>query len=202
MKESQGELQWKRPSEYIFDNHLSKEIMSRFPLKNLIKFKNYIYEVYYQNECPLEKKKNKKKNNHDDFLNRLDNKIEYSSENKRMFKNLFKIFDKDDFYIVKHREKDDDFNNSYFDDDNKNKGKIYENDIGENKEDLDENEINKNITENKDSNQFRDSNNKFNPFYPRRINFEERACYFTKWIGSILQFIIEFHIFDEVNYFF
>lgn len=119
-----------------------------------------------------------------------------------MFKNLFKIFDKDDFYIVKHREKDDDFNNSYFDDDNKNKGKIYENDIGENKEDLDENEINKNITENKDSNQFRDSNNKFNPFYPRRINFEERACYFTKWIGSILQFIIEFHIFDEVNYFF
>jgi len=187
MQEGQEDIIWKRPSEYIIDYYLTKEIASRYPLKNITKFKKLIYDVYHHTECPTDHKK-KKKTHHSDILNKLENKFDYTSENKRLMKTFFKIFDKNDFYIIKHREKDEEALNSDEDSEKNSNSKTMKKDDNHNQE-------------TSSSLYFKSSNGKLKTFCPRKIQIDERACFFTKWISSILQFIKEFDIYDDVKHF-
>jgi len=214
-QESKGNVIWKRPSEYIADYYLTKEIASRFPLKNIIKFKKLIYDVYFHSECPVENKKKKKNNNI--FHHKNNDKGEYTSENKRIFKSFFGIFDKQDFYIIKHRDKGDNFVDSDDCEENFNEKnrKISLNATTNNSSKNNFNSIKKQGGLDNNSNntaaavkninnevthavKFKSADGRFISFFPRKIVIEEKACYFTKWLSSILQFIREFNISDDV----
>lgn len=184
LNQVQGNLIWKRPSEYIQDYYLTKEITSRFPLKNSSKFKRLIYDAYFHTECPIENKKKKKNHHNNDLFHKLENKIEYTSENKRIFKTFFKIFDKQDFYIVKHREKGEDSDSEI---DNNHRKSVKEN-------------IKKDDYDSTPAVNFKNANGKIECFFPRKIKIEEKSSYFTKWLSSILQFIREFNINDDVSF--
>ena len=93
-EESQGNLFWKRPNEYIHEYHLSKDIVSSYPFRNTLKIKKFIYEMYNRDAYPIENRKFNR------FISQ-ELKNDYSSENKRNMKNFFKVFDKNDFYVVK-----------------------------------------------------------------------------------------------------
>jgi hypothetical protein len=71
--------------------------------------------MYYENSCPLneyinsdkDKDKKPKKKEYKDTRSSLLNVVskrhgDYTFENKRMLKSIFKIFDKNEFFIVKH----------------------------------------------------------------------------------------------------
>lgn len=96
----QGNIYWKRPIDYIIDYNLSREIITRYPLRNLTKFKKFIYETYNRETCPFEIKVNK----YIDTTPAGENKSDYSSDNKRTFKVFFKILDNVNYYVVKHLE--------------------------------------------------------------------------------------------------
>jgi len=94
-EEIKGNIFWRRPNEYIHEYYLTKEIISRYPFKNTLKIRKFVYETYSRDSCPIENIK------HNRFLsNEL--KSDFSSENKRNMKIFFKVFDKNDFYIVKY----------------------------------------------------------------------------------------------------
>lgn len=101
-------LAWRRPIHYIHEYLIRKEIISKFPLKNTAKLKKFVYEMYDENSCPLynynpaDKKQNRKVLK-DPKLNIVSKRLtDYTSENKRFLKSLFKVFDKNEFYIVKY----------------------------------------------------------------------------------------------------
>ena len=103
---------------------------------------------------------------------------------------MFKIFENEDFFIVKHIEK--------------------EADASSHDEELDIVDIdngNEEIKKSKKEESSKTINNIFNiikkvsntkHFTSSRISIEENSGYFTKWISSILQFIREFEINDVI----
>ncbi len=97
--ESEGIIIWKRPYEYIHGYRLTKEIISRFPLGNAVKLKKFVYKMYYKESCPIENPKIKQ----NDRLIEEDIKNDFNIDNKRMMKNFFRIFDRNDFYIINYR---------------------------------------------------------------------------------------------------
>lgn len=130
----------------------------RYPLKNMTKFKKFIYEIYSHDTCPMETKKKRKGDNRKDT-----NLANYTSENKRIFKNFFKYFDKSDFSVIKLVERDDFVKNP-------------EDDIG-----------NIPIA-------------KLMTFGGSKILLDEKTSFFNKWISSILQFLREFEVNDDVKF--
>jgi hypothetical protein len=181
MREECGEnVLWKRPNEFIADFYITKEIITRYPLKNLFKFKKFIYEMYNHDTCPMDIKKKKNRESKKDA-----NLAHYNSENKRLFKSFFKFLDKNDFYLIKLIEKEDNSNS--------NSNKID-----------DENINNNNNNENTKNENIKIANStltKMMTFGGSKILLDEKTSFFNKWISSILQFIREFEIHDEVKIF-
>ena len=71
----------------------------------MAKLKKFVYEMYNENSCPLNEyiTPDKKMKRRDSKLQIVTKRhSDYTSENKRMLKSMFKIFDKNDFFVVKH----------------------------------------------------------------------------------------------------
>ena len=196
-EDSNSEILWKRPSEYIIDLILNKEILYKFPMKNIKKYKKYIYDMYNKDLCPVDYKKRFSDNY---FIN--DKNHEYTSENKRSFKFFFKIFDKNDYYIVKHLEKDQDHEyinvnsappQEYHKKDEKNIAIL--NKVADNIN-LGGGNVNNNSTGNNEYLNNVKNNSITKTFLPNSICIDENSSFFVKWISSILQFIKEFEIYD------
>ena len=180
-----GNILWKRPYDYITDHRLGVEISLRYPTKNVSKLKKYINDLYIKETCPVE---NKGFKINEFLLSGGTNDL--SLDNKRLFKDMFKIFENEDFFIVKHIEK--------------------EADASSHDEELDIVDIdngNEEIKKSKKEESSKTINNIFNiikkvsntkHFTSSRISIEENSGYFTKWISSILQFIREFEINDVI----
>jgi hypothetical protein len=180
MREESGEnVLWKRPNEFIADFYITKEIILRYPMKNIFKFKKFLYEMYNHDYCPMEIRKKKKGESKKD-----QNLAHYNPENKRIFKNFFKYLDKNDFFIIKLIEKEDNSNNN-------NNNKIDD-------ENNSNNNNNQNIR-NENINIGNSSLTKMITFGGSKILLDEKTSFFNKWISSILQFIKEFEIQDEVK---
>lgn len=163
-EECGGNFVWKRFNEYVADYFLLKEISIKNPSKNISKFKKFIYEMYFQESCPIEFKKKKKNENSNSKKESISGN--YTSENKKLFKTFFRFFEKSDLDVVKLFGKDD---------------------FSYNREE--ELEIKK-------------QQSKVNWIGGSSILLEEKSSFFNKWISSILQFVKEFDITDEVKYFF
>lgn len=172
MEECAGTISWQRPNEFIADYYITKEIASRYPLKNISKFKKFIYESYNHESCPLDVRKKKKGETKKEASS-----ANYNSDNKRIFKTFFKYFDKTDITIIKLIEKE------------KEKEKEDVPIVSNNNPEEDLNENNEILIQPKQY-----------IFGGSKILLDEKSSYFNKWISSLLQFLREFDIQDEVKF--
>ena len=81
------------------------EIITRYPLRNTGNVKKFVYEMYEENSCPVSEytPKESKLSKKNSFVNVVsDRHSDYNKENKRMLRQLFKIFDKNEFFVCKH----------------------------------------------------------------------------------------------------
>ena len=204
---------WKRPNEFIADYYLTKEIISKYPSKNIPKFKKFIYEIYNHDYCPLDAKKKKNK-----LFVKDTNIANYSSDNKKIFKNFFKYFDKNDFTMIRLIEKEKEKEKEIDIERGKEKDMQRDKEIFDNKvKEKEKNFVNENYNNNYDNNEignedelneiYKNENNgntrqkKQLTFGGSKILIDEKTSFFNKWISSLLQFIREFELQDEVNYF-
>lgn len=99
------------------------------------------------------------------------NKENYNSDNKKLFKLFFKFFEKSDFLIIdKHVPKYDFDIPILTSPENADDEEIFES----NKQDL------------------------FESKGGSKIQIDEKSSFFNKWISSLLQFLIEFDLKDDV----
>ena len=137
-------------------------------MKNSPKFIKNIYEMYYSDTCPIDIRKKKRSESI-----KKDPNSNYNAENKRIYKSIFKHFEKSDFSIINFIQNDD------FD-----------------MQPSDGTPVEIKKQESKSDNQ---------PIFTflggSKIMIEEKASFFTKWVSSILQFLREFDIVDEVKNF-
>jgi hypothetical protein len=177
---------FKRPEEYIHNYLLRMQILKSYPFRNANNLCKFIYEMYYEESCPLDKytfetKAGRKISN--PYLNVVTNRpLDYTSENKKLLKEMFVIFGKRDFFVVKHEIMDMNL-------------KEKKGESSKNVPLLELDELILNSTSFKNSSK----SQKFKRFIPSQLVIEESAGIFTKWMTSILQFITEFEI-EDVSY--
>lgn len=96
----------------------------------------------------------------------------YNIENKKLFKIFFRFFEKSDFFIIDHQQQKNDFDSPIL------------------SEEMDEENIEDDNNINQDIG--------FDSKSGTKIQIDEKSSFFNKWISSLLQFLIEFDIQDEV----
>jgi hypothetical protein len=69
-------------------------------MKNNIKLKNLLFEMFYSESCPIDLNKKKKRETIKKEINSNMNIGNFTGENKKLFKIFFRHFDKNDFSIV------------------------------------------------------------------------------------------------------
>jgi hypothetical protein len=84
---------------------MKKEIETKYSLKNFAKLRTLVEEMYQDVSCPWSEysSTNQKLLIKNPNLNVVSERpMDYNYENKKIFKELFKIYDKSNFFVVKH----------------------------------------------------------------------------------------------------
>jgi hypothetical protein len=206
--EANPEMKWLRPSEYIMEHILDKEIIKKYPNRNNLKLRSQIkksYQCELANECLIvEKSKKSSKRVSIDYLQMEDNhedEKDYVSTNYLLFKHFYSILsNQPEIRLVPLKDREE------TDDEFESRIKFEEEKLKLQEKKTMTNNINKSpqtksrkitiVEEKKPEKIF------IKETFPNNIDMAHKYNDYTKWVGSILQMILDRNILDPyVNIF-